>query len=46
MKLQFMGTAAAEGMSVNYKGFCETVHPLGFEVSYDGKILDTTQRRK
>lgn len=27
------------GLKVNYKEFCETAEPLGFEVSYDGRIL-------
>ena len=29
------------GLSVNYKEFCEIVNPLGFDVSYDGKTVET-----
>lgn len=32
------------GLSVNYKEFCEIVEPRGFAVSYDGSIFDTTKR--
>lgn len=28
------------GLEVNYKEFCERVEPLGFEVSYDGYIVE------
>ena len=31
------------GLSVNYKEFCEIVEPLGFDVSYDGKTISTTK---
>lgn len=31
------------GLSVNYREFCEIVNPLGFEVSYDGMIVESTE---
>ena len=29
------------GLSVNYKEFCDIVRPFGFDVSYDGMTVDT-----